>query len=182
MTQRIILTLLCLLSFNSFAYTLTPTDACLLYSKTSAAWMTNTATPATVSVGYVCPNGDIFAGLSAGRPLYTHNQDLSAGMFWSGFGTYNSSWSGSSDVYAGAGGAVETCRAAGAGWHLPSKDELDTLYANRAAIGGFQNAVYWSSTETGPSTVYTRNMSSGATATNNTKWNTSFPVRCVRTY
>jgi len=32
-------------------------------------------------------------------------------------------------------------------WHLPSKDELNKLYLNKAAIGGFSNNTYWSSTE-----------------------------------
>jgi hypothetical protein len=32
-------------------------------------------------------------------------------------------------------------------WQLPSKDELNKLYINRAAIGGFTSAEYWSSSE-----------------------------------
>jgi hypothetical protein len=32
-------------------------------------------------------------------------------------------------------------------WYLPSKDELNKLYLNRATIGGFGNVLYWSSTE-----------------------------------
>ncbi len=32
-------------------------------------------------------------------------------------------------------------------WYLPSKDELNKLYLNRVAIGGFANDNYWSSTE-----------------------------------
>ena len=32
-------------------------------------------------------------------------------------------------------------------WYLPSKDELNKLYINRAAIGGFSSTTYWSSTE-----------------------------------
>ena len=32
-------------------------------------------------------------------------------------------------------------------WYLPSKDELNQLYINRVAIGGFATYLYWSSTE-----------------------------------
>ena len=32
-------------------------------------------------------------------------------------------------------------------WYLPSRDELDKLYLNRLAIGGFYTDGYWSSTE-----------------------------------
>src|SRR5687768_15474811 len=32
-------------------------------------------------------------------------------------------------------------------WYLPSKDELDKLYLNRVAIGGFSDTSYWSSSE-----------------------------------
>ena len=32
-------------------------------------------------------------------------------------------------------------------WYLPSKDELNKLYLNREAIGGFSTGNYWSSSE-----------------------------------
>ena len=35
----------------------------------------------------------------------------------------------------------------GDGWRLPTKDELNTLYQNKTAIGGFENDFYWSSTQ-----------------------------------
>ncbi len=34
-------------------------------------------------------------------------------------------------------------------WYLPSKDELNKLYLNRDAVGGFAVNYYWSSTEDG---------------------------------
>lgn len=40
-------------------------------------------------------------------------------------------------------------------WYLPSKDELNKLYINRIAIGGFVNlAYYWSSSETTSTTAW----------------------------
>ena len=41
-------------------------------------------------------------------------------------------------------------------WYLPSKDELNKLYINKAAIGGFEQYNYWSSSE------YIGNFSSGS--------------------
>jgi hypothetical protein len=32
-------------------------------------------------------------------------------------------------------------------WYLPSKDELNQLFINRVAVGGFANKEYWSSSE-----------------------------------
>jgi hypothetical protein len=127
---------------------LVPEDACLIYDKTQAKWLTNDTSKSQVTPGYVCPNGDVFAGLASNRPVFTHAVDNSP-MFWSGYGTWNTGWwSNSQIVYSGTGGALEMCREMGVGWHLPVKIELDLLYANRAAIGGFQAAKYFSASET----------------------------------
>jgi hypothetical protein len=41
-------------------------------------------------------------------------------------------------------------------WYLPSKDELDKLYRNHDAIGGFSVNDYWSSTENDNTTAWTQ--------------------------
>ncbi|MBL0202382.1 MAG: DUF1566 domain-containing protein [Chitinophagaceae bacterium] len=43
--------------------------------------------------------------------------------------------------------AKEACAELGNGWRLPTKDELNEMYKNRVAIGGFTLGGYWSSTE-----------------------------------
>ena len=39
------------------------------------------------------------------------------------------------------------CAELGDGWRLPTKEELNLMYLNRGAIGGFAAAYYWSSSE-----------------------------------
>ena len=43
--------------------------------------------------------------------------------------------------------AKEACEALGAGWRLPTKEELNEMYKNRAVVGGFAGNLYWSSSE-----------------------------------
>jgi hypothetical protein len=45
---------------------------------------------------------------------------------------------------------------------LPSKDELNKLYLSRAAIGGFENTGYWSSSEVAQKVAWWQNFSNGA--------------------
>jgi hypothetical protein len=48
-------------------------------------------------------------------------------------------------------------------WYLPSRSELNKLYINRVAIGGFSNYYYWSSTEwSRDSEAYTVYFSNGS--------------------
>jgi hypothetical protein len=46
-------------------------------------------------------------------------------------------------------------------WYLPSKDELNKLYLNRTAIGGFSGGVYWSSSEVSSTNAWYQNFSDG---------------------
>ena len=46
-------------------------------------------------------------------------------------------------------------------WYLPSKDELNKLYLNRTAIGGFSGSNYWSSSEYSSVTVWQQSFNNG---------------------
>ncbi|MHC1776312.1 MAG: DUF1566 domain-containing protein [Lentimicrobium sp.] len=65
-------------------------------------------------------------------------------------------------------------------WYLPSIDELNKLYLNRAAIGGFVITAYWSSSETGPNNAWLLNFLNGAQISIE-KYNGNY-VRAVRAF
>jgi len=65
-------------------------------------------------------------------------------------------------------------------WFLPSKDELNQMYINRVAIGGFAADVYWSSSEQPTDSAYRQNMDSGAQGSSG-KFN-AFHVRAIRAF
>ncbi|MFA6027598.1 MAG: chitobiase/beta-hexosaminidase C-terminal domain-containing protein [Patescibacteria group bacterium] len=65
-------------------------------------------------------------------------------------------------------------------WYLPSKDELNKLYLNKAAIGGFTANYYWSSSESAASTAWGQNFDEG-TQFNDGKVNTDY-VRAIRSF
>jgi hypothetical protein len=74
-------------------------------------------------------------------------------------------------------------------WYLPSKDELNKLYINRIAIGGFQNLWYWSSSQSSQYTpavnshnAWKQNFSTGAQVDSFGKNGSFSPSRAVRSF
>ncbi len=65
-------------------------------------------------------------------------------------------------------------------WHLPSKDELNKLFVNRAAVGGFAGDYYWSSTEANSNGAWIQLFINGDRGTSD-KGN-HFRVRAVRAF
>ena len=47
-------------------------------------------------------------------------------------------------------------------WFLPSKDELDALFLEKARVGGFTEGFYWSSTEQGEGSAWEQVFNTGA--------------------
>ena len=65
-------------------------------------------------------------------------------------------------------------------WYLPSKDELNKIYINKSIIGGFNNANYWSSSESSCQQGWYQDFSNGTQST--TYMDLSFYVRAVRSF
>ena len=65
-------------------------------------------------------------------------------------------------------------------WYLPSQDELNKLYLNKGAIGGFENFYYWSSTEFVANFAWLQNFTSGV-QDNANKYDSNY-VRAIRAF
>ena len=66
-------------------------------------------------------------------------------------------------------------------WFLPSKDELNQLYLQRALIGGFANGYYWCSTEMNADYAYIQFFGTGGNQTNSYK-DSYWHVRAIRAF
>ncbi len=65
-------------------------------------------------------------------------------------------------------------------WYLPSKDELNKLFLQMKAIGGFREVCYWSSTETGKYNACSQIFDNGFQTANDKS--TTFSVRPIRSF
>ena len=75
--------------------------------------------------------------------------------------------------------ANAACARLGAGWRLPTFDELSMLYVNKDAIGGFVAGFYWGSTEIVPGSPCIQGFFNGKQAKDAKVY--IFHVRPVRT-
>lgn len=155
-------------------------------------------------VGYILQSGDSGYDANNQHGLIVSTTDLSTASEWAtgsylvvtgatgtaiGTGLSNTTAIVSSIIAAGRPAATLCVNHNGGGytdWYLPSRDELNALYTNRVAIGGFASAYYWTSTETDFRTAYVQNLttSGGFPAGYQTsffKYNTYY-VRAVRTF
>jgi hypothetical protein len=145
-------------------------------------------------VAYIFQPGD--AGYVAGEThgLIAAAQDLQGTYEWGCDGTDISGADGQAIgtgaqntvdiVNAGCGGAAQACADlvlnGYSDWFLPSRSELQQLYTNRTAIGGFQNDWYWSSSESYSGNAWGFYFGNGY-ASNNGKYS-SYYVRAVRAF
>jgi hypothetical protein len=62
-------------------------------------------------------------------------------------------------------------------WFLPSKGELNQMYVNKTAIGGFASGLYWSSSELVAAFAWVQDFDSGQGNLNKTNAGYVRPVR-----
>jgi hypothetical protein len=151
-------------------------------------------------VAYIQQSGD--TGYVAGeqRGLIAAASDQSTGIIWAvaayqgtsvpgGTGTALGTGSSNTDniiAQNGAGtayaaGLARACTDGGySDWFLPSLDELDKLYDNRVAIGGFVGSSYWSSSEDAASLAWLQSFADGIQGSTNK--NVSLRVRAARAF
>jgi hypothetical protein len=76
--------------------------------------------------------------------------------------------------------AYGTATAPAGNWFLPSKDELNELYRQRAVVGGFAAAAYWSSSQVDPNNAWIQRFDNGLQ--NGAGKSLSYGVRPVRAF
>ena len=151
-------------------------------------------------VAYILQSGD--PGYVAGQThgLIAAASDQSTGIRWNNganttttgatataLGTGNANTITIVAAYGGASNAAQLCNDlvlnGYSDWYLPSKDELEKLYLNRVAVGGFTTGFYWSSSESSPGgsfLAYDYSFNNGAYFNHNK--NNTFYVRAVRSF
>ena len=149
-------------------------------------------------IAYILQSGDPGYNINVFHGLIATTSDQSVGAPWGCQGTIISGADGTTlgtgnqntiDIMNGCPNAGISARICGdlvfngySDWYLPSVEEIDKLYLNRVAIGGFTNTLYWTSTEYGNSDIYSDAIEfAGGTHLGKTKFN-SFRVRAIRTF
>ena len=187
------------LSFACISVTCTtgPAGQCTSGSGTQSFTLKTTAAVGDPADGGViaCMNGGL-------NNLVTPTADNSTGIGWGSSGTTPTGATSRSDgatntttivtaLGSGSSYAARTCStysAAGgftSGWFLPagnntSTGQLNCLFTNRTTIGGFANAMYWSSTEVLAASALMQSFSNGLQ--NSQSKTSSLRVRCSRAF
>ena len=149
-------------------------------------------------VAYILQSGEIGYIVGETHGLIAATADQSTGIrWWNGSyiitgatGTALGTGLANTNTIIAAQGAIATSYAAGlaqayngggySDWYLPSKDELNKLYLNRVAIGGFAAGDYWSSSEVDAYNAWAQDFDNGYQGFN--VENSNLRVRAVRAF
>ena len=167
--------------------------ACTAGTECTAGYCVN-STCNTLAVGDTYQGGKVFY-LSGGHGLIAMTSDTSASAQWGCYATTitgaDSNTNGAQntiDIVAGcstSGIPARLCSDLSSGgysdWYLPAKDQLNTLYTQRATVGGFTTSVYWSSTEFSSIDAWSQGFDNGGQY-NSDKFYAALHVRCIRSF
>ena len=145
-------------------------------------------------VAYILQPGD--PGYIAGEVhgLIAGTSDMSTAPGWGCSGTFIGTYTALGTGQLNTSAIINVCNTPGIAaricndlvqngyddWYLPSIDELNKLYLNRIAIGGFVlSSNYWSSSEFDANTAYVQNFGGFIGTTNKSNFNL---VRAVRSF
>jgi hypothetical protein len=151
-------------------------------------------------VAYILQPGDIGYDATMQHGLIAAPSDQSTNSTWGCYGTLISGADGTAigtgdentiDIMNGCSEAGIAARLCGdlvlggySDWYLPGKDELNLLYINKVAVGGFANSLYWSSTEFNNVYAWVQLFGNGGQGHGNKNdyYNDYFHVRAVRSF
>ena len=156
----------------------------------------------TYAIGDTGPSGVgiVFYVTDGGYGLEAAPSDQSTSQVWIEGGSTQTTKNGNTSTAIGTGlansnaiidqtghtgSAAQVCRSYNGGgltdWYLPSKDELNLLYSQKTAVGGFaEYTKYWSSSEGSTLSAWSQSFSNGFQGYNGK--NSTFRVRAVRAF
>ena len=173
---------------------------------TASPYVVNaTSGGSTLAIGDSYQGGIIFWLDATGQHgLIAATEDQSTGIQWYN-GTYRYTGTTGNGLYAGAMNtamivatqmadnqsgsfAAKVCadysvtvgRVTYGDWYLPSKYELNLLYLQKIAVGGFASAYYWSSTESNNDNAWIQYFDNGFQSASNKSF--TYRVRAVRAF
>lgn len=146
------------------------------------------------TIAYIFQSGDTGYVTGQTHGIITTTTTQSSGVIWGCSGTSISTntslGTGQSNTTAIVNGcltsntAARICNNLSSGgysdWFLPSLDELNKLYLNRTAIGGFTSTWYWTSSQSSSTSATLTNFSNGTNGSGSKT--SSYSVRPIRNF